>query len=289
MIERLCIIGVGLIGGSLARALRDAGACQEVVGAGRSVGNLQIAVDLGVIDHYETDLGQAVSGADMVVVCVPLGAMEGVFNAIKGQLSGQVVLTDVGSAKGNVIEAAQRAFGSVPDFFVPGHPIAGTEQSGVEASFPGLYNNRRVILTPLPNTSAHATGRVRDMWEAAGAQVVSMNPVHHDAVLAATSHLPHLLAYSLVDTLARLDDNDEVFEYAAGGFRDFTRIASSDPVMWRDICLANRDAILLMIEHYIDDLQVLREAIRNHDAQQLLDVFTAAKSARDRFIDKSSG
>ncbi len=289
MIERLCIIGVGLIGGSLARALRDAGACQEVVGAGRSVGNLQIAVDLGVIDRYETDLGQAVSGADMVVVCVPLGAMEGVFNAIKGQLSGQVVLTDVGSAKGNVIEAAQRAFGSVPDFFVPGHPIAGTEQSGVEASFPGLYNNRRVILTPLPGTSALATGRVRDMWEAAGAQVVSMNPVHHDAVLAATSHLPHLLAYSLVDTLARLDDNDEVFEYAAGGFRDFTRIASSDPVMWRDICLANRDAILLMVEHYIDDLQVLREAIRNHDGQQLLDVFTAAKSARDRFIDKSSG
>ncbi len=289
MIERLCIIGVGLIGGSLARALRDAGACQEVVGAGRSVGNLQIAVDLGVIDRYETDLGQAVSGADMVVVCVPLGAMEGVFNAIKGQLSGQVVLTDVGSAKGNVIEAAQRAFGSVPDFFVPGHPIAGTEQSGVEASFPGLYNNRRVILTPLPGTSAHATGRVRDMWEAAGAQVVSMNPVHHDAVLAATSHLPHLLAYSLVDTLARLDDNDEVFEYAAGGFRDFTRIASSDPVMWRDICLANRDAILLMVEHYIDDLQVLREAIRNHDGQQLLDVFSAAKAARDRFIDKPSG
>lgn len=289
MIERLCIIGVGLIGGSLARALRDAGACREVVGAGRSVGNLQIAVDLGVIDRYETDLGQAVSGADMVVVCVPLGAMEGVFNAIKGQLSGQVVLTDVGSAKGNVIEAAQRAFGSVPDFFVPGHPIAGTEQSGVEASFPGLYNNRRVILTPLPGTSARATGRVRDMWEAAGAQVVSMNPVHHDAVLAATSHLPHLLAYSLVDTLARLDDNDEVFEYAAGGFRDFTRIASSDPVMWRDICLANRDAILLMVEHYIDDLQVLREAIRNHDGQQLLDVFSAAKAARDRFIDKPSG
>ncbi|MGB5716967.1 MAG: prephenate dehydrogenase/arogenate dehydrogenase family protein [Gammaproteobacteria bacterium] len=289
MIERLCIIGVGLIGGSLARALRDAGACREVVGAGRSVGNLQIAVDLGVIDCYETDLGQAVSGADMVVVCVPLGAMEGVFNAIKGQLSGQVVLTDVGSAKGNVIEAAQRAFGSVPDFFVPGHPIAGTEQSGVEASFPGLYNNRRVILTPLPGTSALATGRVRDMWEAAGAQVVSMNPVHHDAVLAATSHLPHLLAYSLVDTLARLDDNDEVFEYAAGGFRDFTRIASSDPVMWRDICLANRDAILLMVEHYIDDLQVLREAIRNHDGQQLLDVFSAAKAARDRFIDKPSG
>ena len=289
MIERLCIIGVGLIGGSLARALRDAGACREVVGAGRNIGNLQTAIELGVIDRYETDLAQAVSGADMVVVCVPLGAMDGVFNAIKGQLAGQVVLTDVGSAKGSVIEAAQRAFGSVPEFFVPGHPIAGTEQSGVEASFPGLYNDRRVILTPLPATSAYAIERVRDMWEAAGAQVVSMNPVHHDAVLAATSHLPHLLAYSLVDTLARLDDNDEVFEYAAGGFRDFTRIASSDPVMWRDVCLANADAILLMVEHYINDLQVLSEAIRNHDGQQLLDVFSSAKAARDRFIDRSSG
>ena len=289
MIERLCIIGVGLIGGSLARALRDAGACREVVGAGRNAGNLQTAVELGVIDRYETDLAQAVSGADMVVVCVPLGAMEGVFKAIKGQLAENVVLTDVGSAKGSVIDAAQRAFGSVPEFFVPGHPIAGTEQSGVEASFPGLYNDRRVILTPLPGTSTLATGRVRDMWEAAGAQVVSMNPVHHDAVLAATSHLPHLLAYSLVDTLARLDDNDEVFEYAAGGFRDFTRIASSDPVMWRDVCLANGDAIVLMVEHYINDLQVLSEAIRNRDGQQLLDVFAAAKAARDRFIDKSSG
>jgi prephenate dehydrogenase len=289
MIERLCIIGVGLIGGSLARALREAGACREVVGAGRNAGNLQTAVELGVIDRYETDLAQAVSGADMVVVCVPLGAMEGVFKAIKGQLAENVVLTDVGSAKGSVIDAAQRAFGSVPEFFVPGHPIAGTEQSGVEASFPGLYNDRRVILTPLPGTSTLATGRVRDMWEAAGAQVVSMNPVHHDAVLAATSHLPHLLAYSLVDTLARLDDNDEVFEYAAGGFRDFTRIASSDPVMWRDVCLANGDAIVLMVEHYINDLQVLSEAIRNRDGQQLLDVFAAAKAARDRFIDKSSG
>jgi len=288
MIERLCIIGVGLIGGSLARALRAAGACREVVGAGRNTGNLQTAVDLGVIDRYDTDLAQAVSGADMVVVCVPLGAMEGVFNAIKGRLAGQAVLTDAGSAKGSVIAAAQRAFGSVPDFFVPGHPIAGTEQSGVEASLPGLYKDRRVILTPLPDTRCAATAQVRAMWEAAGAQVVSMDPAHHDAVLAATSHLPHLLAYSLVDTLARLDEHDEVFDYAAGGFRDFTRIASSDPVMWRDICLANGDAILLMIERFVEDLQVLSDAIRNHDGQQLLAVFTAAKAARDCFTGKTA-
>jgi prephenate dehydrogenase len=287
MIERLCIIGVGLIGGSLARALRAAGACREVVGAGRSAANLQTAVELGVIDRFDTDLGQAVNGADMVVVCVPLGAMEAVFNAIKTRLDARAVLTDAGSAKGSVIDAAQRAFGSVPDFFVPGHPIAGTEQSGVEASLPELYQERRVILTPLPHTRAAATARVRAMWEAAGAQVVSMEPVHHDAVLAATSHLPHLLAYSLVDTLARLDEHNEVFDYAAGGFRDFTRIASSDPVMWRDICIANGDAILLMVERFIDDLQTLGEAIRNHDGQQLLEVFTAAKAARDCFTGKT--
>ena len=286
MIERLCIIGVGLIGGSLARALREAGACQEVVGAGRNSANLQTAVDLGVIDRYDTDLAQAVKGADMVVVCVPMGAMEGVFTTIRGQLAAHAVLTDAGSAKGSVIEAAQRAFGGVPDFFVPGHPIAGTEQSGVDASFSGLYKDRRVILTPLPETSANATDRVRDMWQATGAQVVTMDPVHHDAVLAATSHLPHVLAYSLVDTLTKLDENNEVFEYAAGGFRDFTRIASSDPVMWRDICLANGDAIQLMIEHYISDLQGLNQAVKNHDGQQLLEIFTSAKAARDRYIGK---
>ena len=286
MIERLCIIGVGLIGGSLARALREAGACQEVVGAGRSADHLQTAVDLGVIDRFETDLARAVAGADMVVVCVPLGAMEAVFAHIKGHLEEHAVLTDAGSAKGSVIEAAQRAFGQVPACFVPGHPIAGTEQSGVEASFSSLYVDRRVILTPLPGTVVNATDRVREMWLAAGAQVVSMDPVHHDAVLAATSHLPHVLAFSLVDTLSRLDETDEVFDYAAGGFRDFTRIASSDPVMWRDICVANGDAIQLMIEHYIADLQKVSKAIQNQDGEQLLDTFSRAKAARDRYIDK---
>jgi prephenate dehydrogenase len=286
MIERLCVIGVGLIGGSLARALRAAGACREVVGAGRNPANLQTAVDLGVIDRYETDLARAVAGADMVLVAVPLGAMTAVFRAIKGHLAAHAVLTDAGSAKGSVIEAAKQVFDGVPTAFVPGHPIAGTEQSGVEASFAGLYRNRRVILTPLPDTDAHATDRVRDMWEAAGAGVVEMDPVHHDAVLAATSHLPHVLAFTLVESLVRLGDEGEVFEYAAGGFRDFTRIASSDPVMWRDICLANGDAIQLMLEHFFTDLQELTEAIQNRDGQHLLDIFTSAKDARDRFVEK---
>lgn len=285
MIERLCVIGVGLIGGSLARALRDAGAVQEVVGAGRNPVNLQAAVDLGVIDRYETDLARAVAGADMVLVSVPLGAMAAVFNAIKGHLAPHAVLTDAGSAKGSVIAAVEKAFGTVPANFVPGHPIAGTEQSGVEASFAGLFRNRRVILTPSVDTSNNATDRVRDMWQAAGAEVVEMDPVHHDAVLAATSHLPHVLAYTLVESLVRLDEEGEVFEYAAGGFRDFTRIASSDPVMWRDICLANGDAIQLMIEHFSADLQELNAAIQNHDGQRLLDIFTSAKAARDRYVD----
>jgi len=286
MIKRLCIIGVGLIGGSLARALRAAGYCEQVVGAGRNTANLQKAVELGVIDRYETDLAQAVNGADMVFVAVPLGAMQSVFSAIKGQLAENAVVTDAGSAKGSVLDDVRQAFGEVPGFFVPGHPIAGTEQSGVEASFADLYKNHRVILTPVESTDAAATGRVRAMWEAAGAEVVEMDPLHHDAVLAAASHLPHLLAFTLVDSLARMSDQQEVFEYAAGGFRDFTRIASSDPVMWRDICLANHDAIHLLIEHFITDLQAVNQAVQAQDGERLLEIFANAKDARDRFAER---
>jgi prephenate dehydrogenase len=286
VIERLCIIGVGLIGGSLARALRAAGFCKQVVGSGRNPAHLQQAVDLGVIDRFDTDPARAVAGADMVLVAVPLGAMESVFSSIRGHLAENAVLTDAGSAKVSVIEAVQRAFGTVPGFFVPGHPIAGTEQTGVSASFADLYRDRRVILTPAETTETGAIDRVRAMWEAAGAQVTEMTAVHHDTVLAATSHLPHVLAYTLVDSLARLSDRDEVFEYAAGGFRDFTRIASSDPLMWRDICLANGAAIDLMIDRFIEDLQVLKGAVHAHDGDKLLEIFTSAKQARDRFIEK---
>jgi len=286
MIERLCIIGVGLIGGSLARALREAGYCKSVVGAGRNPENLRQAVELGVIDSYETDLARAVAGADMVLVAVPLGAMEPIFSAVRGHLADDAVLTDAGSAKASVIEAVRRAFGEVPANFVPGHPIAGIEKSGVAASLPDLYRNRRVILTPLPETAAAATLRVRSMWEAAGAKVVDMEPVHHDEVLAATSHLPHVLAFTLVESLARLQDKAEIFEYAAGGFRDFTRIASSDPVMWRDICIANGDAIQQMIERFIGDLQLLDNAVEARDGDRLLQIFADAKAARDRFVHK---
>ena len=286
MIDRLCIIGVGLIGGSLARALRAAGFCREVVGGGRDAAHLQQAVELGVIDRFDTDLAAAVAGADMVVVAVPLGAMQTVFSRIRDHLDDNAVLTDAGSAKGSVIEAAQQAFGSVPEWFVPGHPIAGTENSGVAASLPDLYRDRRVILTPGEHTAPAAVERVRAMWEAAGAVVTEMDSIHHDAVLAATSHLPHVLAFTLVDSLVRLGDREEVFEYAAGGFRDFTRIASSDPVMWRDICLANGDAIQLLIDRFIGDLQSLSHAVHVHDGQRLLEIFESAKQARDAYVDK---
>ena len=283
MIERLCIIGVGLIGGSLARALREADAVGAVVGASRNAGHLQRAVELGVIDRFDTDIAAAVRGADMVFLSVPLGAMRSVFECMKGALADHAVVTDGGSAKGCVVSDAETVWGEVPAWLVPGHPIAGTERSGVEASFAELYRGKRVILTPTASTANDALQRVRNMWEAAGAVVNEMSVQHHDEVLAATSHLPHVLAFTLVESLARMSEQREIFEYAAGGFRDFTRIASSDPVMWRDICLANRDAVLAMVEHFGKDLDVLTDAIRARDADAILKIFADAKSARDAF------
>jgi prephenate dehydrogenase len=285
MIRRLAVIGVGLIGGSLARALRAAGAVGEVVGCGRSAVNLERALALGVIDRYSHDPAEAVAGADMVFLAVPLGAMAATFSTIQGRLADDAVLTDGGSVKGSVVADAARAFGAVPACFVPGHPIAGTEHSGVEASFTELYRKRRVILTPLPETSPEATRRVTAMWEACGARVSCMSVGHHDEILAATSHLPHMLAFGLVDSLARMRENDEIFRYAAGGFRDFTRIASSNPVMWRDICIANREALEAMLADFGAELAHLAATIRRADGEHLLEIFQRAKAARDRFID----
>lgn len=283
MINKLTIIGVGLIGGSLARALKHAGACREIVGSGRDAAHLQTAVTLGVIDRYDADLRVAVRGADMVVLAVPIGATEAVLRQIKPALTAQTIVTDVGSAKESVINAARAVFGEVPANFVPAHPIAGTERSGVKASFAELFQHRRVVLTPVAHTSADAIGQVRALWELAGAEVLEMEAARHDAVLAATSHLPHLLAYALVDTLAGMESHDDIFRFAAGGFRDFTRIAASDPVMWRDICLANRDAILGVLDRFSADLSQLRGAISSGDGAHMQEVFARAKHERDKF------
>ena len=285
IINKLCIIGVGLIGGSLARALKKAGAVGQVVGAGRNIAHLEKAKALGVIDSFETDIALAVKGCDMVVVAVPLGAMQSVFEKIAPVITDDMIITDVGSAKASVVKAAQSAFKTVPKTLVPGHPIAGTEKSGVEASFPELYEKRRIIITPLESSSADAVLKVRAMWQACGANVIETTIKHHDEVLAATSHLPHMLAFSLVDTLAKMDAKNEIFDFAAGGFRDFTRIASSDPDMWRDICLANGEALVSMIKKFSDDLQLLSDAIEKNDSTYLKETFSRAKKARDEFCD----
>ena len=235
MIKKLCIIGVGLIGGSLARALRAAGYVQEVVGYGRSVGNLQQAMELGVIDHAEVSLTLAVRDADMVVLAVPVGCTAEILQQLGPMLMERTVVTDVGSVKASVVVTARTTLGAHFARFVPGHPLAGTEQSGVAASAADLYRERRVILTPEPQTDANAIAQVRAMWQAAGAEVVVMSANDHDRLLAASSHLPHMAAYALVDTVARRTDHRAIFDCAATGFRDTTRIASSDPTMC--VCL----------------------------------------------------
>jgi prephenate dehydrogenase len=285
VINRLCIIGVGLIGGSLARDLRARKLCAEVVGCSRRRENLERAMTLGVIDRYHTDVSAAVEGADMVVVAAPLGAMAQIFAAMRDRLDGGAVVTDVGSAKGSVLRAAESAFGKVPAFLVPGHPIAGTENSGVDASCEGLFRERQVILTPVAHTRGAATAKVAAMWMATGARVIEMEAGHHDEVLAATSHLPHMLAYTLVDVLGRMEERVEIFRYAAGGFRDFTRIASSDPQMWHDICIANRDALVHALERFSGDLDGAINAIRRGDGEAIKALFVRAKALRDRYTE----
>ena len=285
MIRKLAVIGLGLIGGSLARALRAAGQVEQVVGCGRSAANLQKGLELGVIDSYTHDVAEAVADADMVFVAVPLGAMRGVFEQMNDHLAGDAVITDGGSAKSSVIADFNAVCAQHAAQFVPGHPIAGTEHNGVEASFAELYQNRRVILTPTAQSSEDAVQRVHAMWQACGAEVIDMGVEHHDQVLAATSHLPHMLAFGLVDALARMEEHDEIFRYAAGGFRDFTRIASSNPTMWRDICIANKDALGRMLSTFAGEMQALAESIEQGDGERLLEIFQRAKDARDSYVD----
>lgn len=286
MIEQLTVIGLGLIGGSLALALKQAGMVRCVTAYARRQETIDEAIKLGVIDSGSTDMGQVMAGASVVMVATPVGVMAQMFALLKPHLTEQMVLTDVGSTKGSVVEAASQVFGQLPAGFVPGHPIAGTESNGVASAFTELYQGRRVILTPLESSSEQAVSVVRQMWQACGAEVVEMGVEHHDEVLAATSHLPHMLAFALVDTLARMDESEEIFEFAAGGFRDFTRIASSNPAMWHDICLANRGALLAVLQRFSADLDQLTRAIESGDSEHLLQTFRRAKGARDRFAEK---
>lgn len=280
MIKQLTIIGVGLIGGSLARALRAAGQVQEIVGLGRNLANLQQAVDLGVVDRVEISMARAVGDADIVVLASPVGAMAEAFSEIAQYISAKTIITDVGSVKGSIVDAARAALGARFCNYVPAHPLAGREKSGMTASVADLFQGRRVILTPLAETDAFALAAVDAMWRATGAEIVNMAVAEHDEILAATSHLPHLLAYALVDLLAQAPAERRVFDFIGNGFRDMTRIAASDPVMWRDIGLANRDAILQALGAYRVELDVLTAALERGDAAWLETFFTQSRQAR---------
>lgn len=282
-IGRLVVVGLGLIGGSFAKGLRERGLCREVVGVDLDAESRRLAVQLGVVDRCESDLAAACQGADVIQLAVPILAMEKLLAQLARLDLGNAVLTDVGSAKGNVVRAARLAFAGQAVRFVPGHPIAGSEQSGVEAANAELFRRHKVILTPSEHSDAAAVALVEALWRELGADVESMEVEHHDQVLAATSHLPHLLAFTLVDSLAKRSENLEIFRYAAGGFRDFTRIAGSDPVMWHDIFLANREAVLRTLDTFRDDLDALRDAVDAGDGHQLLGVFTRARVAREHF------
>lgn len=281
------IAGLGLIGGSLAACLRQTGFGSRCMAWGHRETTLARGVELGLIDAYTLDLEEAVECADILVLATPTLIAEELLGRILPGLRQQPrppVITDVASVKGNLWRAARQAWGgSHPPRLVLAHPIAGSERSGVEAADPGLFVNHRVILTPDADNDPAALDLVRAMWASTGAEVSDMTVEAHDQVLAATSHLPHVLAYALVDALASSDASQDIFRFAAGGFRDFTRIASSDPVMWRDIAIANAPALLKSIDHFDAHLRQLRSAIERADAGQLQATFTRAKAARDEF------
>lgn len=285
MVQRLAIVGLGLIGGSFARALLRAGAVGEVRGYDADALRCARARELGVIHIAATSVAEAVSGADVVVVSVPVLQTREALTAIRLHLKSDAIVTDVGSTKLSVLEDVRAAFGALPPRFVGGHPVAGNEKSGVEASFAELFQGRRCILTPHEQQDAQALATVRALWEAAGSTVCEMSAQHHDEVLAATSHLPHVLAFALVDYLNTLDARREIFAYAAGGFRDFTRIASSSPKMWHDITRANRESVLQALDGYLEELHKLRGAIDTDDGAAILDIYTRARDARERYLE----
>ncbi|MBI4745706.1 MAG: prephenate dehydrogenase/arogenate dehydrogenase family protein [Deltaproteobacteria bacterium] len=284
--KKLTIIGVGLIGGSLAMALRKKGMVGEIVGVGRSISNLELAVKLDVIDKFTTDPAAGVMGADLVVVATPVASMAEMMKKIAPYLKEGALVTDVGSVKGAVVKEAEKLIPSGV-YFIGGHPIAGTEESGVCAAFPTLFEKNRCILTPTAKTEREALKKVKEIWEAAGSEVILMDAEKHDSILAAVSHLPHVIAYSLVNTVDDVKDFEEsILSYSAGGFRDFTRIASSSPEMWRDICLLNRDAIIDMITRFEKSLTKLKGYIKESNGHEIFKEFDRSKKARDSIVKK---
>ena len=284
--RRVALIGIGLIGSSLARVIRSKGLAGEIVVATRSAATLARAEELGLGDRYTPDAAEAVAGADLIIVSVPVGASGAVARTIAPALEPGAIVTDVGSTKVSVIaQMAPELPGHV--HFIPGHPIAGTEYSGPDAGFATLFENRWLILTPLPGTDTGALDRLSRFWEACGSRIDTMDAAHHDKVLALVSHLPQLVSYNIVATASEFEDvsKSEVIKYSASGFRDFTRLASSDPTMWRDVCLHNREAILEMLARFSEDLSALRADIRRGEGDRLHALFTRTRDIRKSIIE----
>ena len=289
--DSLCIIGVGLIGGSIASGARCRGLCRRIVGYGRKEdeANLKRAQQLGVIDEYFLELADAVAGIDVVVIATPVASFSHIFSQLKPVWSDRAIYTDVGSTKVSVIQAAEHVFGQLPANFIPAHPIAGREQSGVDAAVVDLFVNKRLIITPSATNPPNLIEKIQNFWQGLGSTVSIMDAVQHDHILAATSHLPHILAFALVDMLGHKDEKADIFKYAAGGFRDFTRIASSDPVMWQAICLANKDEIIPLINQLKGELDKIQTMLVADDSQSLLTTFAYARQARQRFLNQFEG
>ena len=279
-LRKVVIYGVGLIGGSFALALRKAGVVGEVVGFGRSVATLEQAKKLGILDRVGSDEAAEVRDADLILVATPVAQMAVIFQRIEPHLGLHTLITDGGSTKGDVVAAAYASLGDKVAQFIPAHPIAGAEKSGPEAALAELYVGKRVVLTPLPENVAGDVVRVRKAWESCGAHISELTPQRHDEVFAAVSHLPHLLSFALVHDLAQRDNKDQLLSFAASGFRDFTRIAASSPEMWRDISLANRDALLREILQYANELHILYQALEASDAKKLEEIFSLAREVR---------
>lgn len=286
LFDRIALIGIGLIGSSIARDVKALGLARDVVVSTRSPETLKRAEELGLGTSYALSAADAVEGADLVIVSVPVGASEAVARLIAPHLKPGAIVTDVGSTKASVIaQMAPHMPKSV--HFIPGHPLAGTEKSGPDAGFTGLFQGRWCIFTPLPGTDATALAKLKAFWEALGSKIDEMDPEHHDKVLAIVSHLPHIIAYNIVGTADDLEavTQSEVIKYSASGFRDFTRLAASDPTMWRDVCLHNKDAILEMLARFSEDLAYLQRAIRWGEGDKLFELFTRTRAVRRSIIE----
>ena len=283
--RQVSVIGLGLIGGSIAAGIKQQSLASSVCAWDADAASLSLGHDLGFIDTIAQDIHEATSQADLIILALPVQSVEQVLRDI--ELKNQVI-TDVGSVKRITVEAARRVFGELPTNFIPGHPIAGSEKQGVVAADPNLFRQHKVILTPEEASNPAAIARVEKLWRGLGADVVKMSVSHHDDVLAQTSHLPHLLAYALVDTLSAGGDSLEVFEYAAGGFRDFSRIAASDPTMWSDVFQANKGPLMRVLDQYLLKLEMMKQLIEYGDADEVKDLLIRAKVARDHFSDIQS-